>query len=357
MGAFIGVVFQLLGGSAAASFYLPFMRVRGWSWESFWIVGGIASWVLAPAVAAWLTVPHFIIIIASAPVAAVFWTYVMGVLWGVGGLTYGLTMRYLGLSLGTSIILGLTASLGAIVPPIYRDLAGLEGERFTAMLANGGGRLVLLGALICLLGTVVCGRAGRLKELSLPSKASRTAAKRSEFNFGRGLVVAIISGVLSSCFAFGIETGAPIAQLAVLHGAAPIFQDNVVFVVILLGGFTTNIVACVWMNIRRRSFGDYVNRKSPLFANYSWSTLGGITWFLQFFFYGIGAVEFQNDTASWILHMSFYIALGNVWGVLLKEWRGVRPKAINTLWVGLAVLFASVVLVGVGNGIGGFGNA
>lgn len=345
-----GIFFHFLGGFASASFYLPLKRVRNWSWESYWIVGGVASWLLAPWIAARLTIPHFMEIIHSTPASVVLWTYVMGVLWGIGGLTYGMSMRYLGLSLGMSVTLGFCSVFGALLPPVYRDLAHLQGERFTAMLGTIGGQLVILGVTVCLVGIALCGKAGMLKEAQLSSEEKTRYV--AEFNLSRGLMVAIISGILSACFNFGIEAGQSMAHAAVVHGAAPVFQDNVVFVVILWGGLTTNLFACLWMNVRNKSFGDYVNRKAPLSANYALAALAGLTWFMQFFFYGIGADKLDNGAASWILHMAFIIALGNLWGLLLKEWKGTDAHAMRLLALGIACLLASVLVVGYGDALG-----
>ncbi len=350
MQTLFGIFFHFLGGFASASFYLPLKRVRGWSWESYWIVGGIASWLLAPWIAAWLTVPDFMEIIRSTPTSIVFWTYVMGLLWGIGGLTYGMSIRYLGLSLGMSVTLGFCSAFGALIPPIYRDLAHLQGQRFSTMLGTTGGQLVILGVIVSLAGIALCGKAGMMKEARLsPDDKTRSVA---EFNLARGLVVAVISGILSACFNFGIETGQSMAHAAVAHGAVPAFQDNVVFVIILWGGLTTNLIACLWLNARNKSFGDYVNRKTPLSANYGLAVLAGVTWFMQFFFYGIGATKLDNAAASWILHMAFIIALGNLWGLLLKEWRGVGRCTMQVLSLGIACLLVSVLVVGYGDVLG-----
>ena len=345
----LGVLYHFIGGFASASFYLPYKKVRSWSWETYWLVGGIASWLLAPWIAAVLTVPDFMSIVRETPDSTVFWTYVMGLLWGIGGLTYGLTMRYLGLSLGVSVVLGFCSAFGALIPPIFRDIAGVEGETFSGLISEPGGQLVVLGVLVCLIGIAICGRAGVMKERELPA-AEKTAAV-AEFALTRGLTVAIISGILSACFNFGLEAGRPMAQMAEAAGANPLFRNNVVFVVVLWGGLTTNLLWCVGLAARNRSFGDYTRKDAPLAANYIFSFLAGTTWFLQFFFYGMGESKLSNGAASWILHMAFIIALGNVWGLLLKEWRGVSKRTLTTLFTGIGALLLSVVIVGYGNAL------
>src|ERR1700733_13325722 len=203
MQVIFGIIFHFIGGFASGSFYLPFKKVRDWAWESYWIVGGLFSWLIVHWVAATLTVPGYAQIIAETSVVTLLWTYVMGLMWGIGGLTFGLSMRYLGLSLGMSVALGFLSAFGALIPPIYRDLANINGETLSAMLHSRGGQLVLLGVVICLVGIAICGRAGVRKEGEVSGADQRISIK--DFNLARGLTVATISGILSACFNFGIQ--------------------------------------------------------------------------------------------------------------------------------------------------------
>ncbi|MFS8615458.1 MAG: L-rhamnose/proton symporter RhaT [Solitalea sp.] len=350
MGAVLGVIFHTIGGFASGSFYIPFKKVRNWAWESFWIVGGLFSWMIVPFIAAWLTVPGLMAIIGSSPDEVVFWTYAMGFLWGIGGLTFGLGIRYLGVSLGQSVALGFTSAFGALLPPIYRDVFTTETEgTFSAMLHHVGGRWVLAGVAVCLLGIYLCGKAGVRKERELDSPQHRRQG--NEFSVRKGLVVAIVSGILSACFNYGIEAGKPLAQAAELAGANPLFRNNVSFVIILWGGLTTNLIWCLMLNARNRTFRDYVNPNAPLARNYLFSALAGTTWFLQFFFYGMGESKLGNGASSWILHMAFIILASNLWGMALKEWAGVSRKTFNTILTGIVVIILSVVIVGYGNSL------
>ncbi len=346
----LGVFYHFVGGFSSGSFYLPFKRVRKWSWESYWIVGGVFSWLIVPWLSATLTVPGYGQIIADTSFSTLFWTYFMGLLWGIGGLTFGLTMRYLGLSLGMSVVLGFCSAFGALIPPIYRDLAAVSGETFTAMLHSRGGELVLLGVFVCLVGIAICGRAGMLKERELSDETKKATIQ--EFNLPLGLVVATVSGILSACFNFGIEAGAPMAHLAVERGNNPLFQNNVVFVVLLWGGLTTNLIWCMILNFRNRSFRNYTDRDTPLANNYAFSALAGTIWFLQFFFYGMGATKLSNGASSWILHMAFIIIVANIWGITLKEWQGVGRRTFAVVLAGIATILLSVVIVGYGNSLG-----
>jgi L-rhamnose-H+ transport protein len=361
MSVILGVIFHFLGGFASGSFYIPYKKVKGWAWESYWIVGGLFSWLIVPPLAAWLTIPNFSEIISQAGGAVLGYTFLFGVLWGIGGLTYGLGVRYLGVSLGSSIILGLCMVFGALIPSIYYDFTGAEGkDKFGAMVSNSWGQVVLLGLALCVLGIVICGRAGmrKEKELSKGGTDSHGMAIKTEYKFGLGMLVSIISGVLSACFNFGLEAGKPMADVAnsLWQAGHPgegsfLYQNNVTYVVVLWGGLTTNFIWCMILNARNKTFGDYTNKKTPLLANYIFAALAGTTWFLQFFFYGMGESQLGNGPSSWILHMAFIILTANMWGLVLKEWAGVSRKTKTTIVTGIITIIVSVLIVGYGNSL------
>ncbi|MDX2283790.1 MAG: L-rhamnose/proton symporter RhaT [Bacteroidia bacterium] len=348
MQVLLGVLYHFIGGFASGSFYVPYRQVRGWAWESYWIVGGLFSWLIVPPLAAWLTVPGFAAIISGTPGAVLGWTAFMGVLWGIGGLTYGLGIRFLGMSLGNSVILGYCSAFGALVPSIYYYFAPAPGKVSIADLAaSSGGQLVLLGVFICLAGIALSGIAGWMKERELPKDQQQDSIR--EFDLGKGLLVATLSGILSACFNFGIEAGKPMAEAAVAQGFNPLFQNNVTYVVLLWGGLATNFVWCMLLNYGNGTFGDYVSRSAPILRNVLFSALAGTTWFLQFFFYGMGESKLGNGASSWILHMAFIILVANGWGIALREWRSVSRKTLTVSILGILTILASVVIVGLGN--------
>lgn len=349
MGSLLGLLFHSLGGFASGSFYIPYRKIEVWSWESAWIVGGVFSWILVPFVAAYLTIPDFMQIIQQANSSILFWTYAFGVLWGIGGLTFGLAMRYLGMSLGMSIALSLCSIFGALVPPIYREFSGMEGVTFSQIAGSTGGRLVLLGIVVCIFGIYLCGKAGMMKENELSDEQKKESIK--EFNLVKGLIVATISGLLSACFNFGIEAGKLMANEAIVKGCDPLFQNNVIFIVVLWGGFTTNFIWCMYLNYTNKSFGDYLNSESPLRRNYTFAAVAGTTWFLQFFFYGMGESKLGNGASSWILHMATIILTSNFWGLYFKEWKGVSKQTLRTVMAGIVVILVSVIIVGIGNSL------
>jgi L-rhamnose-H+ transport protein len=358
MQVIFGIIYHFIGGFASGSFYIPFKKVRGWAWESFWIVGGIFSWLIVPPLAAWLTIPNFTEIIKTTSGHILIITYVFGLLWGIGGLTYGLGVRYLGVSLGSTIILGLCAVFGSLIPSVYYNFFPESGKDTISMLLTAHwGQMVLVGIALCVVGIIICGKAGTLKEKELAA-GKADVEDNKEYRFGLGLFVAIVSGVLSACFNFGIEAGKPMADVAneIWKASHPgqgnfLFQNNVSYVVILWGGLTTNFVWCMILNARNKTFKDYTNSETPLLKNYIYSALAGTTWFLQFFFYGMGESKLGNGASSWILHMAFIILIANIWGLLLNEWKGVSKKATATVWAGILTIIISVIIVGYGNSI------
>jgi len=353
-----GVIFHFIGGFASGSFYIPFKKVKGWAWESYWIIGGLFSWLIVPPLAAWLTVPHFAEIIHDTNGNILLLTYFFGLLWGIGGLTYGLGVRYLGVSLGSTIILGLCAVFGSLIPSVYYNFFPQAGKDTITMLATTHwGQTVLLGIALTVVGIIICGVAGTMKEKELAA-GKADVADNKDYRFGLGITVAIVSGVLSACFNFGIEAGKTMADqannvwMAAHNGQGNfLFQNNVVYIIILWGGLTTNFIWCMILNARNKTFGNYTDKKTPLLKNYIFSALAGTTWFLQFFFYGMGESRLGNGASSWILHMAFIILIANAWGLALKEWKGVSKKALITVIAGIAIIITSVIVVGRGNAI------
>lgn len=358
MQVILGTILHFIGGVASGSFYVPFRKVKGWNWESYWIVGGLFSWLIVPPIAAWLTVPNFTQIVAETSSSTFWWTYFWGILWGIGGLMYGLGMRYLGLSLGNSVLLGFTSAFGALVPAIYYNFVPTEGKTTLNDLINTPwGQIVFVGIILCLAGIVICGYAGIRKERELPQEKKRDSVK--EFSLVKGLIVCTISGILSACFNYGIEAGSAMADVAneTWKAANPnetvefLYQNNVTYIVLLWGGLTTNFIWCMILNARNKTFGDYTNKKTPLGNNYFFSALAGTVWFLQFFFYGMGESKLGNGASSWILHMAFIILVANLWGIAMNEWKGVSSKTKLTITIGIIAILGSVVLVGYGNAL------
>lgn len=335
-----GIAFHLIGGVASGSFYAPYKQVKGWHWETLWLAGGLVSWLLAPAIVAAITLPGFLSLLELADGQVLASTFAMGVLWGFGGLLYGLGVRYLGLSLGNSVILGFCAAFGALVPPLL-------GGVFSFLPAGGFhdlGAFTLAGVVLCLGGIALCGKAGMLRE-ALKAPLQANDPQRGRRILRRGLLVACFSGILSSFFNFGIETGKPIAALAVAAGHDPLFQNNASFVLILWGGTLTNVLWCALLHLRNQSWTDYLDASKPLLRNYALCSAAGILWYTQFFFYGMGESKLGNGPGSWILHMSFIILTANILGIAMGEWKNTNLKTKRTLAAGIASIMLAVAFI------------
>lgn len=347
----LGVLFHWLGGLASASFYVPYKRVRGWAWEVYWLTGGISSWLIAPWVFASLRTEHLWEVLTKTPHATLAWCWFWGVLWGFGGLTYGLTMRYLGMSLGMAIILGLTMIIGTVGPPIFHGT-------LTTLAVTGSGWITFFGIALAASGVIIVARAGRGKERELAPEQSK--ASIAEFNFGRGIMVAVFSGIMSSCFAFGLDAGAPIRALTLAAGTSQLSQGLPVLCVVLVGGFTTNFIWCLYLLIRNRSAGELVGIRdataagtdtaAPLLRNYLLCALAGTTWYFQFFFYTMGESQMgAYSFSSWTLHMASVIIFGTLWGFAFKEWAQSKRNTKRLVWLGMAALVIATIMIGTGN--------
>jgi L-rhamnose-H+ transport protein len=379
----LGVFLHWLGGLASASFYVPFRGVKRWAWETYWLVGGVFSWIIVPWFLAGLMTRDLMAVLHEAPASSMVWTYIFGVLWGLGGLTFGLTMRYLGMSLGMAVALGYTAVFGTLMPPIFR------GQFVSDVLGTRSGIIILIGVAVCVVGIIFAGAAGISKERELSEEEKRAAI--AEFDLKRGLLVATFCGIMSACFAYGLAAGDPIKQITVQHGTSPLWQGLPVLVVLLAGGFTTNFIWCLILNIRNRTGYQYFaltsrghvpaineeqiletatdapgiemavdraghaedNGRVPVLANYLLSALAGTTWYFQFFFYTMGETQMGRfKFSSWTLHMASIIIFSTLWGIALKEWRGASMRTRVLVACTLLVLVGSTVIVGYGNYLG-----
>ena len=363
MNVILGILFHSLGGGASGSWYMPYNWVKQWRWEIYWITGGIFSWLIMPFLAVILTIPDWQGILQASSGSVIRNTYIMGLLWGVGGLTYGLAIRYLGMSLGNSVLLGITSVVGSLGLPVLRNIPGIagiipDGLSFTDLFSSTGGRIVILGIVILLAGIILSGRAGIKKDSDLGHKKEGV---NSEFNLSKGLLIAIISGVLSAFFSFGIDAGKEMGSiarsLAVEQNYAflteeggnfkYLFENNIIFFVILWGGLTTNVIWTTALILKNKTGGDFVDKKTPLVSNYLFCALAGTTWFLQFFFYGMGETKIGNGASSWTLHMATIILTANLWGFYRKEWKGVSKKTNNTILLGIGAILLSVIVIGI----------
>jgi L-rhamnose-H+ transport protein len=372
----LGVVYHWLGGLASGTFYVPYKGVRKWSWETFWLAGGMFSWLICPWVGALLLTKDLLPVLHETSAYTFWMTYLMGLLWGLGGLTFGLTMRYLGMSLGMAVALGFCAAFGTLVPPL------VKGEFAAKLLQTHGGNICFLGVIVCLVGIAIGGIAGVRKERDMGNDGKSSAI--AEFSLWKGLAIATFSGVMSSCFSYGFQFGDPITKISASHGTGPLWVGLPVILVILLGGLTTNFIWCVLLNFKNRTGYQYLashvrpehahhgglgsgehapapttsataappDLKIPVLGNWLFCALAGTFWYFQFFFYQMGESQMGNyKFSSWTLHMASIIIFSTLWGIFFKEWRGA--KTLTKMLVGVMLLFlvGSTCIIGWGNKI------
>lgn len=342
----VGVFYHWLGGFASASFYVPYRGVKRWSWEIYWLTGGIFSWLLAPWFFAAIQTEDLLGVFARTPTATIGWPIFFGLLWGFGGLGYGLVMRYLGLSLGMAVVLGLCTVFGTLIPPLF------EGEFADKLLSNASGFVILAGILLTLLGIIVVAMAGARKDAALSEE--QKAAAVAEFDFRKGIVVAIFAGIFSACFAFGLAAGEPIKALSAEAGTGPLWTGLPVLCLVMFGGLVTNTVWCAVLILRNRTAPEWLGRGgavgAPLARNLLLCAIAGTAWYFQFFFYTMGESQMgELGFSSWTLHMASIIIFGTLWGFAFREWKDAAPRVRAMVWGGVAILILATIVIGYGN--------
>jgi L-rhamnose-H+ transport protein len=372
---FLGVFFHWLGGLASGSFYVPYRGVKRWSWETYWLVGGFFSWIIMPWFLASYMTNDLLGVLHQQSVSTLWWTYFFGAMWGFGGLTFGLTMRYLGMSLGMGVALGYCTAFGTLLPPIFKIFLPKipVPESISQIASTTPGQITLAGVAVCLLGICVAALAGLTKEREMPEEQKKKTI--AEFNFKKGILVATFSGIMSAGMSFGITASNPIGDAARAAHTPELWTGLPGLVVILAGGFTVNCIWCLLLNLKNRSgyqyFASHVRAehaglknsegepdgsapssgdlKVPMLANYLFSALAGTLWYFQFFFYTMGKTQMgKYDFASWTLHMASIIIFSTMWGWILHEWKGSSKKAHLLIAGGIATLILSTIVIGYG---------
>jgi len=391
---FLGVFFHWLGGLASGSFYVPYKGVKKWAWEVYWLVGGFFSWIICPWVLATLMTNDVCGVLRQQTMTTLWWTYFFGAMWGFGGLTFGLTMRYLGMSLGMGVALGYCAAFGTLLPPIFKSFMPSVPvpETIAQIAATTPGQVTLGGVAVSLLGIAIAALAGLTKEKEMPAEEKKKTI--AEFNFTKGILVATFSGIMSACFSFALTAGAPIGEASAKAGTSTLWTGLPKLIVVLLGGFTTNFIWCVILNIRNKTGYQYFSstlraatpkredetiietaveapseevvthaangrccnggERVPMLPNYLFSALAGTTWYFQFFFYTMGETQMGKfGFASWTLHMASIIIFSTMWGWIFHEWKGSSKKAHRLIASGILALILSTIIIGLGTWLKG----
>ena len=332
----IGLLIIAVGSFGQSSSYVPIKKVKEWSWESFWLVQGLFAWLIFPYLGALLAVPEGSSLMTLWQTPGSLGAVIYGVLWGIGGLTFGLSMRYLGVALGQSIALGTCSGFGTLIPALFAGTNLFAGE----------GLVLLIGVCITLAGIAVIGYAGSLRAKNMSEEEKRAAVK--DFALTKGLAVALLAGVMSACFNLGLESGQAIVEKVKAEGANELFATNPVILLVTIGGFCTNAAYCIYQNIKNKTGKDYLSVPgATLTNNVLFCALAGLLWYSQFFGLGMGKSFFADAPVmlafSWSILMSLNILFSNFWGIVLKEWKGANNRTITVLVTGLLLLVFSMI--------------
>jgi len=335
----VGIGWHIVGAAMAASFYAPIEKVKKWSWETTWAVAGIFSWILLPISVSLLLLPDFVGFYQSIGPHVLWPVALFGAMWGVGNVGYGLTMRYLGMSLGIGIAIGVTLVVGTLIPPLRHGQGAL-------LFTTKGGQLTMAGVLVALIGVAVVSYAGHQKELKLRGEVR-------EFNLKLGLLLAVLCGVFSSGMSFAIDAAKPMEAAALHLGVNPLYAALPSYVFIMGGGALVNLSYCFirLAVLKKISLRDDLSQPGGmLLKNGALAATGGIMWYLQFFFYAWGAANIPQHLSyvNWMLHMSIYVLCGGLVGLALGEWKGVGSRPVRILWAGMIIIIAAANLVGLG---------
>jgi len=347
---FLGVGLHSVGAFCAASCYTPQKQTKLWAWEVYWIAQASCAWLLLPIVGALVTIPHYFDVLAASPPDAMLRSFLLGMLYGFGGLTFGLGIRYIGFSLNYAIAIGISAALGTLLPLIWDPNDGFVwtiAEKFS----TGPGQIVLAGIVLSIVGIVFCGWAGALRERS-------AGAGESQFSFKIGIPLAIFAGALSSVFNFALLAGAPLEQAALDAGASDLLKMNAIYPFSHGGAWVTNVLWCLVL-VRRNQTGSQfagLPGRGPrtLWFYYLMALASGAFWYCQFFFYGMGHAYMGTHYGftSWALHMALLILFSNVYGWLFREWEGATTLPKRILHVGMAVIVVAALVITYGNYLG-----
>ena len=343
MSSFIGLLIIAVGSFGQSSSYVPIKKIRDWAWECFWLTQGVFAWLLFPFLGALMAVPDgqtLFGIIGAAGSPAILKTIGFGMLWGVGGLTFGLSMRYLGVAMGQSIALGTCSAFGTLIPAI------IAGENLFA----GKGLVLLIAVSIAIAGIAVIGYAGALKSQNMSEEEKRKAVK--DFALKKGLLIALLAGVMSACFNLGLESGVKAYMVNHLKSVPDLFVGLPATLLVTTGGFIVNAVYCIYENFKNKTGGQYLSVPgSVLVNNVLFCMLAGILWYSQFFGFSVGTSFFEKDSVmlafSWSILMSLNVLFSNIWGIILKEWKGAGNKSVTVLVAGLLVLILSIIFTGI----------
>ena len=344
-----GLLLLACDGLVAGSFYIPLKKVKNWAWESSWLINAIIGYVVVPWLYAYFVIPDLFGVFKQAPSNILALCFGLGFLWGIGGLTFGLAVRFLGVSLGYAIAFGFCAAFGTLVPPICTSIFGAPpGVAFGEFMGKYSGQITFAGVIVCVVGIAVCAWAGRSKEKELSAEAKQKSV--GEFHFSKGLMAAFAAGLMIACMALSMQFGQPISAVALQNGAPQIWKHAPTVAITCAGGFITNLLWCAFLNVKNSTWKNYFDFKNPaIILNFMFASLAGLMWYVQMMLYGMGLAFMGKYTfAGWTVRMAFIVIFSNMWGLLYREWTGCSRKTHLIIVIGLSIVMLSVFFIGAG---------
>jgi len=340
-----GIFLIAIGAFSAGSFAVPFGKIKGWQWETYWMIFSFGAYILFPLIFCLIFSPGFISIIRSTPSEILVLVFILGAVYGIANFSFGLALRYLGLSLGYALSLGLMMAIGTLIPPL------IDG-RLQVMIESAGGNLLIAGIIVAAIGIAFSSWAGILKDKTISQEKKLESV--SEFHLVKGLSAALFVGLTGSALALGFEQGLPISVLAEKSGVNPLFTMMPVYLVILSGTFISSLIWCFILGIRNNTIKNYIRAatKRVLLLNYGLGIFAGFLWFSQFIFYGMGKSKMGPFTfTSWGILMALIIVSATVWGLIRKEWKGVSKKIYILLFLSLTIIIIAAFMIGISGSV------
>lgn len=338
---FLGILLIATGAFSAGSFAVPFSKIKGWKWESYWLVYSLGAYIVLPIIACFIFAPGWLQSIKSSSTGVLTTVFLLGAVYGVGNLSFGLALRYLGLSLGYALSLGLMLAIGTLIPPL------IDG-RLNLMFESSGGNLLLAGIFIAITGIAFSAWAGILKDKSLTRDKKQESI--GEFDLVKGMLASLLVGITGSAMALGFEQAIPISRMAETNGVDPLFSMMPVYLVLLSGTFVSTLIWCIYLGIRNKSVKNYYSAESRkvLLNNYGFGLLAGLLWFSQFIFYGMGKSKMGTfNFTSWGILMALTIGFASVWGLIRGEWKGASTRVYIIMACSLLILIAASFMIGI----------
>jgi L-rhamnose-H+ transport protein len=336
----LGMFLIAAGAFTASSFAVPFGKIKGWQWETYWMVYGLGAYIIIPLLACLIFTPDFLTIIRSVPIETIYLVFLLGAVYGIGNLSFGLSLRYLGLSLGYALSLGLMLVIGTFVPPI------IDG-RLRVMMSSSGGNLLIAGVIVASVGIAFSAWGGMLKNKSISQEQKQQSVR--EFNLAKGILAALLVGMTGSAMALGFEQGLPVLRVAEQCGINSLFSMMPVYLVLFSGTFLLTLIWCLLQGIKKQSIENYITAKTSreLTLNYGFGMLAGLLWFSQFIFYGMGKSKLGPFTfTSWGILMALTIGFASVWGFIRGEWKGASSRVYTVIGISLLILVVACFMIG-----------